>query len=103
MIYRVTFNVGNEMHQVLCKKLDVDEHPFFVSMKELLFEDQSEIIISPQGDSARKRFGECARLRILSQHVHLIEELEAQVTKIRTFQVVNESNQNSQPPAKENS
>jgi len=88
MIYRVTFSVGDKMHQVMCRKVEQDIPPFFVIISDLIFEDQSKHIVTPFGDEARHRFGECIRLKIQAHYVHLIEELEDEDSKVTNLREV---------------
>ncbi len=87
-MFRVTFTVLGEDYELLCRSIDFEEHPLFVILSDLHFEDQSEIIISPNGDKARRRFGGVNRVRVLSHHVHLIEEIPTEAKKVTTLRSV---------------
>lgn len=49
-------------------------HPYFVSIKELIFPEKSQVIIDPDADELRREFGQADHLMIPFQSVHLIEE-----------------------------
>lgn len=49
-------------------------HPYFVSIKDLIFPEKSQVIIDPDADELRREFGKSDHLMIPFQSVHLIEE-----------------------------
>lgn len=51
-------------------------HPYFVSIKGLIFTKGSNLIIDPSEDELRHEFGEAEHLMIPFQSVALIEELD---------------------------
>ncbi len=51
-------------------------HPYFVSIKGLIFSKGSHLIIDPSEDELRHEFGEAEHLMIPFQSVALIEELD---------------------------
>ena len=50
-------------------------HPYFVSIKGLLFPERASVIIAPDEDELRREFGEAEHLMLPFQSVSLIEEL----------------------------
>jgi len=87
MIFRVTFEFQDEIYQVLCNDIDLESHPYLVIIEGIEFEDQSSPIISPDGDKARKRFGDVEKISIPINALSLIEEIESK-EKINQFKVV---------------
>lgn len=65
-------------------------HPYFVSIKELIFPEKSQVIIDPNADELQREFGEADHLMIPFQSVHLIEEHinAGQSTKTDTGKVI---------------
>lgn len=57
------------------RELDMT-HPYFVSIKGLIFNKGSNLIIDPSEDELRHEFGEADHLMIPFQSVALIEELD---------------------------
>ena len=51
-------------------------HPYFVSIKGLIFSKGSHLIIDPSEDELRHEFGEAEHLMLHFQSVALIEELD---------------------------
>jgi len=49
-------------------------HPYFVSIKGLIFPEKSAVIIDPDADELRREFGNADHLMIPFQSVQLIEE-----------------------------
>lgn len=73
-LYKVHFKWKEKDVQLSAKKLDLT-HPYFVSIKDLVFEDTNKIIINPQDDDIRKDFGNADHIMIPFQAVTLIEEI----------------------------
>lgn len=67
-------------------------HPYFVSIRDLVFPEGDGIIIDPSQDEVRRTFGEADHLLIPFQSVNLIEELREEradrSSKVRPFTVV---------------
>jgi hypothetical protein len=68
-------------------------HPYFVSIKDLIFPDTPKLIIDPTEDEVRNRFGNAEHIMIPFQSVSLIEEFadEEQLEereKVRRFTVI---------------
>lgn len=50
-------------------------HPYFVSIKELIFPEPSTVIIGPDDDELQREFGEARSVMLPFQNVQLIETL----------------------------
>ncbi|MCK5737497.1 MAG: DUF1820 family protein [Spirochaetaceae bacterium] len=73
-IYRVHFTWKEK--QVLLKARSLDlTHPYFVSIKDLVFTKTSRLVIDPSEDEILKEFGGSDHLMIPFQSVILIEEI----------------------------
>jgi hypothetical protein len=73
-IYRVHFTWKEK--QVLLKARSLDlTHPYFVSIKDLIFTKTSRLVIDPSEDEVLKEFGGSDHLMIPFQSVILIEEI----------------------------
>ncbi len=90
-MYKITFKYDTKIFEIHAKTLDMT-HPYFVSIKGLFFEDQSNLVITPNGDEARKKFGQCKHILIPLQNVNLIEEIDDK-GKIKKFNVLDKDNQ----------
>ncbi len=100
-IYRVHFTWNGKPIQLTARSLDLT-HPYFVSIKDLIFPKGPKIIINPQDDEILKNFGTAKHLMIPFQTVSLIEELneeEEQSSKVKLFTLPEEDT----PTEKENS
>jgi len=89
-IYRVIFTWKGKELELKAHSLDLT-HPYFVSIKDLIFPEGPKLIINPAEDELLKSFGKSKHIMIPFQTVHLIEELmdeEAQPAKVRTFKVI---------------
>ncbi len=89
-IYRVLFTWKGKELELKARSLDLT-HPYFVSIKDLIFPEGPKLIINPAEDELLKNFGKSKHIMIPFQTVHLIEELldeEAQPAKVRTFKVI---------------
>lgn len=49
-------------------------HPYFVSIKDLVLPEESNVLINPADDEIRKHFGSVRQLMLPFQSVSLIEE-----------------------------
>lgn len=74
-IYRVYFKWKGKEISLSAKQLDLT-HPYFVSIKDLIFDDSSKLIINPSENEIRKTFQKSKHLMIPFQAVILIEELK---------------------------
>ena len=50
-------------------------HPYFVSLKGLIFPEARSVIIDPSEDELRREFGEAEHIMLPFQSVALIEEI----------------------------
>ena len=87
-IHRVVFTVEGKTYEVLARELDFSRS-YFVGLADLYFADQSQLVVTPYGDEARKRFGEAQRLLLPAQAILVIEEIPAR-DKIRRLSVARE-------------
>jgi hypothetical protein len=74
-LYRIHFNWKKKDRVLRARELDMT-HPYFVSIKGLIFSKGSHLIIDPSEDELRHEFGEAEHLMIPFQSVALIEELD---------------------------
>ena len=90
-LYKVYFRWKEKDVELMAKSLDMT-HPYFVSIKDLVFKDKSSLIINPSQDDVRKQFGDANHLMIPFQTVTLIEELREEKNdgKVMPFTVVDE-------------
>ncbi len=80
---------GKEV-QLAARSLDLT-HPYFVSIKDIVFERHQQLIINPSEEDLRRTFGSAEHLMIPFQTVSLIEEFpDSAVDRIRPFTLVNE-------------
>ncbi|MCX7787989.1 MAG: DUF1820 family protein [Spirochaetes bacterium] len=89
-IYRVIFTWKGKELELKARSLDLT-HPYFVSIKDLIFPEGPRLIINPAEDELLKNFGKSKHIMIPFQTVHLIEELmdeEVKPAKVRTFKVI---------------
>lgn len=84
-LYRVHFKWKEKEVKLSARKLDLT-HPYFVSIRDLVFPKKPKLIFDPEEDELRRNFGEAEHLMIPFQTVSLIEELsESEMPKIRQF------------------
>jgi hypothetical protein len=77
--------------ELMAKSLDLT-HPYFVSIKNLVFPTERKLVINPSEEETRKTFGRADHLMIPFQTVTLIEELpENAEGKVMPFSLVDES------------
>lgn len=88
-LYRVHFKWKEKEIQLNARSLDLT-HPYFVSIKDLVFERGKKLIINPAEDDVTRAFGQAKHLMIPFQTVSLIEELdeESQAVRVRAFTLV---------------
>ena len=88
-LYRVHFKWKERDVQLTARSLDLT-HPYFVSIKDLVFEDRQKLIINPADDEITRTFGGAKHLMIPFQTVSLIEEVEqeSRSTRVRRFTLV---------------
>ncbi len=78
--------------ELMARELDMT-HPYFVSIKNLVFPNSGSLIINPSQDDIRKKFGSTNHIMLPFQTVTLIEEVdekaeEEKKQKVRPFSVV---------------
>jgi len=94
-LYRVHFKWKNKDIQLTAKSLDLT-HPYFVSIKDLVFSKEQKLIINPSEEDIHRAFGNSNHLMIPFQTVSLIEELNKdQESRIMPFSIVETSEEES--------
>lgn len=95
-IYKVHFKWKEKEIALTARNLDMT-HPYFVSIKDLVFSDKNKLIIDPTEDEVRNRFGEVEHIMIPFQSVVFIEEFsdEEKMEKVRPFTVVDQDRKKS--------
>jgi hypothetical protein len=89
-LYRVHFKWKEKEVRLSARKLDLT-HPYFVSIKEIVFSGKQSLIFDPQEDELKHAFSDTDHLMIPFQTVTLIEELtESETAKIHQFPNGNE-------------
>ncbi len=89
-LYRVHFKWKEKEMQLTAKSLDLT-HPYFVSIKDIVFPEEKKLIINPSEDDFKKTFSEANHLMIPFQSVVLIEELsETKKPRVMQFEKVEE-------------
>ncbi len=88
-LYRVHFKWKEKEIQLTARSLDLT-HPYFVSIKDLVFPRKKKLIINPAEDEIMKAFEPSKHLMIPFQTVSLIEELdeEGRSARLRSFTIV---------------
>jgi hypothetical protein len=89
-LYRVHFTWKGKEMELSARSLDLT-HPYFVSIKDMVFPQGPKLIINPAEDDMMKVFGEAKHLMIPFQTVQLIEELPDEPSgsgRVRTFSVI---------------
>ena len=94
-VYRVHFKWKDKDIQLTAKSLDLT-HPYFVSIKDLVFTDKKKLIINPAEDDIMKAFGNSKHLMIPFQTVLLIEEVDEQQRAVRRFTLVDQGTTDSE-------
>jgi hypothetical protein len=89
-LYRVHFKWKEKEVQLTARSLDLT-HPYFVSIKDLVFEKKEKIIINPAEDDLLRAFGGSKHLMIPFQTVSLIEEFDEDAARVRAFTLVEET------------
>ena len=89
-LYCVHFKWKEKEVQLNAKQLDLT-HPYFVSIKDLVFSNERKMIINPSDDDIRKTFGKANNLMIPFQSVLLIEEIcETEEKKVMPFTIIDD-------------
>jgi hypothetical protein len=88
-LYRVHFKWKEKEVELMAKSIDLT-HPYFVSIKNLVFSTERKLVINPLEEEVRHTFGKADHLMIPFQTVLLIEELpENAEGKVMPFSLVN--------------
>ena len=96
-LYRVHFKWNDKEVKLTAKSLDLT-HPYFVSIKEIVFPKGKKLIIDPQEEEIQKTFGESNHLMIPFQSVLIIEELsEEGKSRLMSFEKVDKQNLERSP------
>ena len=72
-VFRVHFTWKEKEYALKAYSLDMT-HPYFVSIKDLLLPEESNVLINPADDEIRQKFGKVRQLMLPFQSVSLIEE-----------------------------
>ena len=97
-LYRVHFKWKEKEYQLTARSLDLT-HPYFVSIKDLVFPKGAKLIIDPSEDDTRKAFEETNHIMIPLQAVSMIEELDGESpSKVMPFGKVEDSNSREEEP-----
>lgn len=84
-LYRVHFKWNEKEIELTARSLDLT-HPYFVSIKNLVFPTEEKLVINPSEVETRRLFGASDHLMIPFQTVSLIEELPDDTErKVMTF------------------
>jgi len=99
-LYRVHFKWKEKDLLLRAKSLDLT-HPYFVSIKDLVFPEGNGLIIDPAADEVRRTFGKADHLMIPFQTVALIEEYsdekaETPSAKVRSFTLVEQEDEETE-------
>lgn len=90
-VYIVHFKWKEKEISLSAKSLDLT-HPYFVSIKDLIFPEEGRLIIDPSQDEVKRTFGKANHIMLPFQTVTLIEELQEDQPrkKIRNFTLMDE-------------
>ena len=102
-LYRVHFKWKDKEYQLTAKSLDLT-HPYFVSIKDLVFSKEKKLIIDPSEDDTRKAFSQTNHIMIPLQAVSMIEEIETEgASRVMPFDVVEDEGLNEKKSEDEDS
>ena len=73
-LYLVHFKWKDKEIELMARSLDLT-HPYFISIKGLVFPTEPKLVINPLEEEVRRAFGRADHLMIPFQTVSLIEEL----------------------------
>jgi hypothetical protein len=100
-LYRVHFRWRDKEISIQARSLDLT-HPYFVSIKDLVFPTGKKLIINPSEDELRRTFAQTNHIMIPFQTVILIEELdEKKGSKVMPFGLVSDESRAEQEEAPE--
>lgn len=90
-VYKVHFTWKKKEISLTARSLDMT-HPYFVSIKDLIFSNKKKLIIDPTEDEVKNRFGEVEHIMIPFQSVTFIEEYsdEEKLENVRPFKLVDQ-------------
>ncbi|HEY9594551.1 MAG TPA: DUF1820 family protein [Spirochaetia bacterium] len=89
-LYRVHFKWKEKEVELVARSLDLT-HPYFVSIKGLVFSTEKKLVVNPSEEETRREFGKADHLMIPFQTVLLIEELpDGADGKVMPFAVIEE-------------
>lgn len=93
-VYRVEFLYNDKKYSLKARSLDMT-HPYFVSIAELIMPEE-KVIIDPETEDIRKKFGQTEHLMIPLQSIQLIEVFNSDPDKtgeekLRKFSVFSSS------------
>ncbi len=89
-LYRVHFKWKEKDVELMARSLDLT-HPYFVSIRDLVFPTEQKLVINPSEEEIRRAFGSANHLMIPFQTVSLIEELpEDSVGKLMPFRLADD-------------
>jgi len=92
-LYRVHFKWKEKDVELMAKSLDLT-HPYFVSIKNLVFPTEQKLVINPSEEDVRRTFGKSDHLMIPFQTVSLIEELnESAEARVMPFSLVDDESE----------
>jgi len=81
--------------QLTAKSLDLT-HPYFVSIKDIVFPRGKKIIIDPQEEEVQKSFSDADHIMIPLQSIIIIEELSVEGrSKLMPFEKVDDQKKRS--------
>jgi hypothetical protein len=91
-LYRVHFKWHEKDVELMARSLDLT-HPYFVSIKNLVFPTEEKLVINPSEEETRRVFGKADHLMIPFQTVSLIEELpDGEESRVMPFPVRGDGN-----------
>jgi hypothetical protein len=101
-LFRIHFQWKEKDVELMAKQLDMT-HPYFVSIKDIVFPDSGSLIINPSQDEVRKKFGGTNHIMLPFQTVTLIEEVEDKPKpeprdKVRAFTVIDSGEDHEKTP-----
>jgi hypothetical protein len=89
-LYRVHFKWKEKDVELMARSLDLT-HPYFVSIRDLVFPTEHKLVINPSEEEIRRAFGSADHLMIPFQTVSLIEELpEDSAGKLMPFRLADD-------------
>jgi len=74
-VYKIYFTWENKDMIIKAGSLDMT-HPYFISLKDLIFSENRSAIIDPAKDDVKKVFGKSEHIMVPFQTVKLIEEFK---------------------------